>query len=63
MIKKDKKFCQMVHLKLILVWNLSPGTCRESNNGTLKSFGYLEDQAAPEAFMRKSQRMTRIRQS
>ena len=55
MIKKDKKVLPDGSFKTYIrvVESYRPGPGRESNKRTLKSFGYLEDQADPEAFMRE----------
>jgi hypothetical protein len=55
MIKKDIKTFKdgTVKTYVRVVESYRPGPGRESNKRTLKSFGYLEDQADPEAFMRE----------
>lgn len=55
MIRKDKKTLQDGTTKtyIRIMESYRPGGGKEARQRTLKSFGYLEDQADPEAFMRE----------
>lgn len=55
MIKKDVKTLKdgTVKTYIRVMESYRPGPGKEANKRTLKSFGYLEDQADPEVFMRE----------